>query len=81
MGSEGAVPEPGHVEAKWEVHGELGEGVGSGISLSRLEIGKGKEKEVEKVDDPFADEGLASPGTWLDVPLGRKFVSGKYEAR
>ncbi|TVY54391.1 Cytoskeletal protein syp1 [Lachnellula cervina] len=73
--------EPGNVEAKWEVHSEIGEGVGSGISLSRFEAGKGKEREVD-IDDPFADEGLASPvGNWIDVPLARKFVSGKYEAR
>jgi len=69
------------VEAKWEVHSEIGEGVGSGISLSRFEAGKGKEREMD-VDDPFADEGLASPvGNWIDVPLARRFASGKYEAR
>jgi F-BAR domain only protein len=80
VGAPGAVPEPGHVEAKWEVHSEIGEGVGSGISLSRLEVGKGKEKERE--DDPFADESLATPaGNWVEAPLARKFVSGKYEAR
>lgn len=78
VGSEGAMPEPGHIEARWEVHGDL-EG-GSGISISRLEPGKGK----EKVDDPFADESAAPPspvGTWRDVTLSRKAVSGKYEAR
>ncbi|TVY78494.1 Cytoskeletal protein syp1 [Lachnellula suecica] len=75
VGAPGAMPEPSHVEARWEVQGEIGQG-GSGISMSRLEPSKGK----EKVDDPFADEGSPTR-TWFDVPLGKKFVSGKYEAK
>ena len=34
-------------------------------------------------DDPFADEDnqAASQSSWVDVPLVRKLVSGKYEAK
>jgi hypothetical protein len=45
VGAEGAVPESGHIEAKWELQGGASLLLGSGISLSRLEAGKGKEKE------------------------------------
>ena len=87
-GSEGAVPTPGRIEARWEIQGlsSSAYNFGSGISLSRLEISKGKKKEVIKEDDPFADEDApssASPTserTWVDVGVRRKFVSGKYEA-
>ena len=84
-GTEGAVPEPGHVEARWEVQGSVGNPVGSGITMSRLEPSKGKEKE-ESVD-PFADESMASPttvsptGNWIEIETNKKFISGKYEAR
>lgn len=84
-GTEGAVPEPGHIEARWEVHDTSGYSMGSGISLSRLEVSKGKEKE-ESVD-PFADESMASPttatsgGNWVEIETSKKFVSGKYEAK
>lgn len=79
LGAEGACPEPGHLEARWEIHGSAA----SGISLSRLEPSQGKEKEE---DDPFADESIASPttvspvGNWVEVATNKKFVSGKYEA-
>lgn len=79
LGAEGACPEPGHLEARWEIHGSAA----SGISLSRLEPSQGKEKEE---DDPFADESIASPttvspvGNWVEVATHKKFVSGKYEA-
>ncbi|KAL2015748.1 hypothetical protein VTK56DRAFT_4876 [Thermocarpiscus australiensis] len=59
--------------------------------------GKEKEKEKEKAEEeeeenPFADvedkgSGAASPAspdegrTWVDVPLVRRLVSGKYEAK
>lgn len=84
LGAEGACPEPGHMEAKWEIHGSAAKPHGSGISLSRLEPSKGKEKEE---DDPFADESIASPttvspaGNWVEIATNKKFVSGKYEAR
>lgn len=82
VGAEGTEPTPGHIEARWEY--ATSDSAGSGITISRLEDGKGKGKEVE--DDPFADESLAraSPAleqTWVNVPLSRKLVSGKYEGK
>ncbi|KAL7928286.1 Muniscin C-terminal mu homology domain-containing protein [Trichoderma chlorosporum] len=84
VGAEGVEPQPGHVEARWEyaVSGE--EVVGSGISISRLEAVPSKDA-VES--DPFADENPASSNlslveqTWVDVPVTRKLVSGKYEGK
>lgn len=76
VGVEGVEPQQGHVEARWEYHGDK---AGSGISISRLEEGKGKAKEIAE-DDPFADD-TASGDTWVDVPLVRKLVSGRYEGR
>jgi hypothetical protein len=65
--------------------------VGGGISVSRWVESKGKGKEeaaaaaVVLDDDPFADEGAPhreSPsGNWVGVPLAKKLVSGKYEAK
>lgn len=81
VGSEGAEPIPGHVEARWEYVVPEGEVAGSGISVSRLQETKGKGKEVESDDDPFADDGVSQTHTWVDVPLSRKLVSGKYEGR
>jgi hypothetical protein len=84
-GTEGAIPEPGHIEARWEVQGSLGNLVGSRITLSKLEPSNGKEKEESA--DPFADESIASPtavspaGNWVEIETSRKFISGKYEAR
>lgn len=85
VGTEGAVPEQGHIEARWEINNPAGTGIGSGISLSKFEPLKGKEKETVE-DDPFADETMspttASPaGTWKEIATHRKLVSGKYEAR
>lgn len=82
VGAEGVEPTPGHVEARWEYAAT--DMAGSGITISRLDDGKGKGKEVD--DDPFADESvaratLAPDQTWVDVPLSRKLVSGKYEGR
>lgn len=67
---------------------------GSGISVARLVEGKGKEKEVvlpQEEEDPFADVEAppASPPatevgggkSWVDIPLVKKVVSGKYEAK
>jgi hypothetical protein len=85
VGAEGAVPEAGHIDAKWELQGSASLSLGSGISLSRLEVGKGKEKEES--DDPFADESVASPttvtpaGNWVEVETSKKLVGGTYEAR
>ncbi|KAK1749827.1 Muniscin C-terminal mu homology domain-containing protein [Echria macrotheca] len=67
---------------------------GSAISVSRLAEGKGKEVakdessgDGEDGEDPFADDkGPLSPAikdsrTWVEVPLVRRLVSGKYEAK
>jgi hypothetical protein len=76
VGAEGATPEPGHIEARWEIQGSYQ--IGSRISLSRLTNNKGKENED---DDPFADDTIAPAtlGQWVDVETSKKFVSGKYE--
>ncbi|CRK43777.1 hypothetical protein BN1723_005827 [Verticillium longisporum] len=87
VGAENGEPKPGHVEARWEYTPAEGTTLGSGISVSRLEESKGKGKEVAAAeDDPFADEELNSPALpadqrWVDVPLARKVVSGRYEAK
>ncbi|KAK0386029.1 hypothetical protein NLU13_5866 [Sarocladium strictum] len=82
VGAEGVEPHAGHVEARWEYSSPANETPGSGITFSRLVEGKGKGKEVSS-DDPFADDGnIAQPEqSWVSVPLVRKLVSGKYEAK
>ena len=82
-GVTGAVPEPGHVEARWE----LPNASASGIGVSRFEE-KGKEKQAEiDVDDPFADVDAMPPksvvgsGMWVEVETSKKLVGAKYEAR
>ncbi|KAG5984457.1 hypothetical protein E4U55_004677 [Claviceps digitariae] len=84
-GADGECPRPGHVEARWEYAASGDEVVGSGISISRLsDQDKGKGKALND-DDPFADTdadaGSAGSQTWIDVPVVRKLVSGKYEGR
>jgi hypothetical protein len=84
VGADGVEPQPGHVEARWEYAVTGNDAVGSGISISRLEAAPSKDV-VES--DPFADENPASSNpslaeqTWVDVPVTRKLVSGKYEAK
>ncbi|PHH61639.1 hypothetical protein CDD81_8103 [Ophiocordyceps australis] len=78
VGLEGVAPLPGHVEARWEYAAPGNEALGSGISISKLADDKGKAIEATE-DDPFADESVNQ--SWLDVPLQRKLVSGKYEAK
>ncbi|KAK4173926.1 Muniscin C-terminal mu homology domain-containing protein [Triangularia setosa] len=86
IGEQNAEPQPGHVEVRWEYSSnELeGAGTGSGISVARLGESKGKEKELDE-EDPFADAGsLASPKDtrrWVDLPVVRKMVAGKYESK
>ena len=65
---------PGHVEARWEIGGEPATRLGSGLSLSR------SSQSREEGSDPFADEGTGSQatGTYHEVPVVRKLVSGKY---
>jgi hypothetical protein len=78
--AEGSMPTPGHVDAKFEIQSSA-----SGLSLSRLESGKGKEKEESA--DPFADDTVTSPttvtptGNWVAIETSRKVANGKYEAR
>ncbi|KAI9152147.1 Cytoskeletal protein syp1 [Paramyrothecium foliicola] len=83
VGADGVAPTPGQVHAKWEYVSSTEDEVENAISLSRLEEGKGKGKEVE--DDPFADDSLAGSThgdqRWVDVPLVRKLVSGDYEGK
>jgi F-BAR domain only protein len=79
VGAPGAVPEPGRIEAKWEVQSASERLLPSGLSLSRLEAGKGKEKE--DTVDPFADDSLSSAGHWISIETSKKLVAGKYEAQ
>jgi len=99
IGEQNAEPQPGHIEVRWDYGSTISESVeapvlGSGISVSRLVEGKGKEKAKEEgsgeedEEDPFADDkGPLSPvtikdsRTWIEVPLVRRLVSGKYEAK
>ncbi|KAF4980037.1 hypothetical protein FZEAL_3899 [Fusarium zealandicum] len=80
IGAEGAELKPGHVEARWEYSASGDEVVGSGIFISRLDEGKGKARELSE-DDPFADESASTEQKWVDVPVARKLVAGKYEGR
>ncbi|KAH8899765.1 hypothetical protein GQ53DRAFT_201130 [Thozetella sp. PMI_491] len=90
VGEQHHEPQPGQVEVRWDYSPpSTAEDIGSGISVSRLVEGKGKEKATDDAEeeDPFADDrGPQSPPlkdgrTWADVSLARKLVSGKYEAK
>ena len=67
---------PGSVEVRWEISGEDAMGLGSGLSLNQ------RSNTREEGADPFADDGVAATagGSWREVPLVRKLVSGKYMA-
>ena len=67
----------GNVEMKWEISGEAAAGLGSGLGLSQLNSSK-----EEGGSDPFADESTSTSaaGTWKEVPVTRKIMSGKYIA-
>ncbi|TQV92696.1 Fes/CIP4 domain-containing protein [Cordyceps javanica] len=81
LGVDGAEPTPGHIEARWEYITPGPVATASGISVARLAEGKGKEVASS---DPFADADAASDTarqSWVDVPLTRKLVSGKYESK
>jgi hypothetical protein len=74
-------PQPGNVEARWELGGDQLASVASGISLSRMEGGEPQDGSGEE-NDPFADES-ATPTptvTWTDVKAVRKLRSGTYVA-
>lgn len=66
---------PGNVEVRWEISGEAAAGLGSGLSLSQMAGAR-----EEGGSDPFADEGTSasSPGSWKEVPVTRKIMSGRY---
>lgn len=97
IGAETGEPQPGNIEARWEYATTSSpvndDGSYNGISISRRGESKGKGKAVEDTSgeetedtehDPFADESaMASPKSvnWQEVPLVRKIVSGKYEAK
>ena len=68
---------PGSVEVRWEISGEASAGLGSGLSLSQMASSR-----EEGGSDPFADEGTPSgaPGSWKEVPVTRKIISGRYIA-
>ena len=85
ISADGAVPEPGHIKAKWELLGSSNPVIGNGVTLSKLQTAKGKEKEES--DDPFADETITSPTNatparnWVEVETRKKLTGGVYEAR
>lgn len=92
IGAEKAEPKAGNVEVRWEYISTSSpeeDGSHAGISISRRGESKGKEKATEDSgedteDDPFADESaVTSPKAinWQEVPLVRKLVSGKYDAK
>ncbi|PQE29241.1 SAFF domain-containing protein [Rutstroemia sp. NJR-2017a BBW] len=74
LNAEGAVPQLGHIEARWEIQTPA---VTSGIAIARLEAPKDAEEA-----DPFAD-GSSAPtvGNWLEVETARKVCTGVYEAK
>lgn len=77
VGEQGAEPQPGTVEARWEFNPPTDAESGQVISISRLEESKADTVE----DDPFADtEPTAAEAKWVDVPAVRKLLSGRYEA-
>lgn len=81
IGAEGGEPNPGLIEARWEISSLAGRAFGSGLGVSRLDCsGKGKEKVDSS--DPFADDSVtSSSGNWVEVESLRKIVSGKYDAK
>jgi hypothetical protein len=83
IGDQGGEPQPGAIEARWEIHGSQAHTIGSGLGLSRLDVDNGKGKEKEEID-PFADESTTlanKEGQWVLVESARKIVSGKYDAK
>ena len=71
---------PGGVDVRWEIGGEEAVGLGSGLGISQS---GGHGKEESGGSDPFADEGTTAPslnGTWKEVALTKRIISGKYSA-
>lgn len=80
MGADGAEPQPGTVEARWDISRAPKE-IGSSLSISQLKPeSKGKGKADES--DPFADDTLEeNGGRWTEVETVKTILSGKYEAK
>jgi hypothetical protein len=78
---------PGNVESRWEIGSDQMAGLGSGLSVSKLESSSPATKESEEVD-PFADEssahtpvGASTPDhVWKEIHIVRKRRSGTYMA-
>ena len=65
---------PGSVEARWEMGGGVGSGLGMSVAAEPAEEEEGRE-------DPFADaKGGEREEGWREVGVLRKLVSGKYIA-
>ena len=66
----GPVPKAGQVEAKWELPGMTG----SGLGISSLAA------EVRETSNPFADDGATTTParSWNELPCTRKLMSGRY---
>ncbi|CAK7264303.1 Suppressor of Profilin deletion [Sporothrix epigloea] len=89
VGEQGAEPQPGHVEMRWEYQAPAGSlnGNSSLVSVSRLQAASATIDEEEL--DPFADEtapsataeGSAGAPVWVDVPGALQMISGKYESK
>ncbi|CAK7211888.1 Suppressor of Profilin deletion [Sporothrix eucalyptigena] len=86
VGDQGAEPQPGHIEVRWEHLATSSPGL---ISVSQLQAPTSTIVEEEE-QDPFADDTLPSPKTtngassvpsWVDVPGALQVVSGKYESK
>ncbi|KAI2625165.1 Muniscin C-terminal mu homology domain-containing protein [Xylaria nigripes] len=81
VGEQGAELKHGNVEARWEFSPPMDLDASQLISVTKLEEGKGKEADTSD-EDPFADAASsAAEGKWIDVPIVRKLVSGRYEAK
>lgn len=66
---------PGRAEARWEIGGGQAERLGSGLHVSQLDGAGGAADS-----DPFADEenATAGAGSWKEVGMVRKLISGTY---
>ncbi|KAI1007466.1 hypothetical protein K3495_g756 [Podosphaera aphanis] len=86
----GAVLEPGKIEAKWELHNSdnLSSNARSSINIQNYKSAAVKDIESDKGADPFADESYAAQpvipapveSTWVDLHTVRTLFSGKYVA-
>lgn len=79
-GSEGARPQAGNIEARWEISSESKDW-GSGLTIQQMkQDSKGKGKADES--DPFADDTLEEIGErWAEVETVKRLTHAKYEAK